>query len=255
MGRLPFWVRPVARWLAANARASAARREAGKSALAALYEPVRMLALEIGRRLAAAGVLDASEDVFHLCWADLQAYLGGEWDGAGARVLVADRKGRREAWLAEEADDWYVLDAEGRSAHLPAAAAPAAGAAVPVPEDLRDRQGTRLAGVGVAAGRAAGRARIVRHPEHGHRLVRGEILIAPSTDPGWTPLFLRAAGVVMEIGGYLSHGAIVAREYGIPAVVNIPGLLGTVTDGQPVTMDGDSGWILISPSPSPSPEV
>ena len=105
--------------------------------------------------------------------------------------------------------------------------------------------GRRLVGVGVAAGRTSGRARIVRHPENGHRLERGEILIAPSTDPGWTPLFLRAAGVIMEVGGYLSHGAIVAREYGIPAVVNVPGLLGTVKDGQNVTVDGDSGWIVL----------
>lgn len=65
--------------------------------------------------------------------------------------------------------------------------------------------------------------RILRHPNEGHRLGHGEILVAPSTDPGWTPLFMRAAAVVMEVGGFHSHGAIVAREFGIPAVANIPG--------------------------------
>jgi pyruvate,water dikinase len=67
--------------------------------------------------------------------------------------------------------------------------------------------------------------------------------VAPATDPAWTPLFLRAAAVAAEVGGYLSHTAIVAREYGLPAVVNIPDLLATVHDGQPVTVDGNAGVI------------
>jgi len=71
------------------------------------------------------------------------------------------------------------------------------------------------------------------------------VLVAPSTDPGWTPLFLRASAVVMEVGGYLSHGAIVAREYGIPAVVNLPGLLSSVKDGQRLVVDGDAGTITL----------
>jgi pyruvate,water dikinase len=76
-------------------------------------------------------------------------------------------------------------------------------------------------------------------------LQNGEVLVAPSTDPGWTPLFLRASAVVMETGGYLSHGAIVAREYGIPAVVNIPGLLDRVRDGQHLLVDGDAGKVIL----------
>ena len=67
-----------------------------------------------------------------------------------------------------------------------------------------------------------GTARVVRLPQDGARLRAGEILIAPLTDPGWTPLFLLAAGLLMETGGYLSHGAIVAREYGIPAALKVP---------------------------------
>ena len=70
------------------------------------------------------------------------------------------------------------------------------------------------------------------------------MLVAPSTDPGWTPLFLRASAVVMEVGGYLSHGAIVAREYGIPAVVNIPGLLTAIHDGDRLVVDGDRGRVI-----------
>ena len=73
----------------------------------------------------------------------------------------------------------------------------------------------------------------------------GEILVTPSTDPGWTPLFLRAGALVMETGGYLSHGAIVAREFGIPAVVNIPGVLDRVHDGDKLLVDGNRGIVAV----------
>jgi pyruvate,water dikinase len=95
----------------------------------------------------------------------------------------------------------------------------------------------------VAAGRATGVARVVPHPEEGPKLAHGEFLVPPFTDPGWTPLFLRASAIVMEIGGYLSHGATVAREYGIPAVVNIPRILDHVRDGDTLHVDGDAGLV------------
>jgi len=77
----------------------------------------------------------------------------------------------------------------------------------------------------------------------GAYLEPGEILVAPSTDPGWTPLFLTTGGLVMEMGGPMSHGAIVAREYGIPAVVGVPDATGRITTGQRITVDGSSGEI------------
>jgi rifampicin phosphotransferase len=70
-------------------------------------------------------------------------------------------------------------------------------------------------------------------------------MVAPSTDPGWTPLFLKASAVIMETGGFLSHGAIVAREYGIPAVVNIPGVMRVIKEGRKVDVDGDEGEIFL----------
>ncbi len=73
----------------------------------------------------------------------------------------------------------------------------------------------------------------------------GEILVAPSTDPGWTPLFLTAGGLVMEMGGMMSHGAVVAREYGIPAVVGVAGATERITTGQHITIDGSAGTITL----------
>ena len=105
--------------------------------------------------------------------------------------------------------------------------------------------GRRLRGAGVSSGRARGPARVIRHPSEGSRLRPGDVLVAPSTDPGWTPLFLRASAVVMEVGGYLSHGAIVAREYGLPAVVNVPGAVTAIRDDQLLSVDGDTGEVIL----------
>jgi pyruvate,water dikinase len=79
----------------------------------------------------------------------------------------------------------------------------------------------------------------------GARLEPGEILVAPSTDPGWTPLFLTAGGLVMEMGGMMSHGAVVAREYGIPAVVGVAGATEQITTGQRLTIDGSAGTVAV----------
>ena len=101
-------------------------------------------------------------------------------------------------------------------------------------------------GIAVSPGAAEGIARLVRHPGDAAHLQQGDILCAPSTDPGWTPLFLRASAIVMETGGYLSHGSIVAREYGIPAVANVPGILSALQDGERIFVDGSQGKIVKS---------
>jgi rifampicin phosphotransferase len=87
-------------------------------------------------------------------------------------------------------------------------------------------------------------ARVILDPR-GARLEPGEVLVAPSTDPGWTPLFLTAGGVVMEMGGAMSHGAVVAREYGIPAVVGLPDATERIATGQRITVDGSEGTITL----------
>ena len=108
---------------------------------------------------------------------------------------------------------------------------------------ISGRQGQSWEGIGAAPGHARGKARVIRDPREGNTLESGEILVAPSTDPGWPPLFLRAAGIVMASGGYLSHGAIVAREYGITAVVNLPGILDDLKSGDVLVVDGDTGRV------------
>ena len=101
-----------------------------------------------------------------------------------------------------------------------------------------------LTGFPASPGRVTAQARVILDPI-GARLEPGEVLVAPSTDPGWTPLFLTATGLVMEMGGTMSHGAVVAREYGIPAVVGVPGATERITTGQRITIDGSAGTVFL----------
>lgn len=104
-----------------------------------------------------------------------------------------------------------------------------------------------LQGTPASPGIVTARAQVILDP-HGARLAPGEILVAPTTDPGWTPLFLSAGGLVMEMGGAMAHGAIVAREYGIPAVVGVAGATERITTGNRITVDGTAGTIVIEHS-------
>lgn len=247
IARLPPLIRLVARWLAAQTRQAAARREIGRSAFMSVSQVLRTLALEIGNRLVRTGVLDHAADVFDLTKVDLEAYAYGTWDGRGARMLVADRHAQRSRWLQESAPDVVMLDTHGHPVGLSAegGAAPAASSSTARAKPVSPASGILLHGIGAATGCVSGSARILRDPRDGARLRAGDIMVVPSTDPGWTPLFLRAGGLVTETGGYLSHGAIVAREYGIPAVVSVPNLLARVTDGQHMTVDGDAGEVCL----------
>ncbi len=102
-----------------------------------------------------------------------------------------------------------------------------------------------LRGIACSAGIAEGRARIILNPEDAVRIENGDILIARAVNPGWTPLFVPAAGIVSEIGGALSHGAIIAREYGLPMVAAVVGITTKIQDGQRIRLNGFSGTVEI----------
>ncbi len=215
--KINMWVR--------QARKGAEMREMARSVLIKSYEPSRLILQDLGRRLVDRGILDETTDVYHCAMPEIIDILAGHWDGTGLKVLVEDRKRIREELSELEPPD-VIIDE--------------------TPQPLaqqHENHGAVLSGLGVAAGSASGSARLIRHPEENSRLLAGDVLVAPSTDPGWTPMFLRAKAVVMEVGGYLSHGAIVAREYGIPAVVNVPGVMKSLKDGEQLTVDGDEGKV------------
>jgi phosphohistidine swiveling domain-containing protein len=159
-------------------------------------------------------------------------------DPEGTRFLRVEEL---EAALAGAlAPEELRATAERRARELPATD-PAefleGDAALPVFEE----SATRLQGLGVSPGLARGRARVLRRPEEGHLLREGEILVVPSSDPGWTPLLYRAGGLVLELGSQLGHGSIVARELRLPAIANIPHATHRLRDGEELSLDGRSG--------------
>jgi len=243
LARLTFLKRPLIRWMADQVRKGSALRERAKSTLVGLLFPYRRIAMEVGRRLVELGHLDRPEQAFQLSMTEVELFLSGDWNGRGARALAHDRRLRDEAWSRQTPADIYVLDSDGRPAELPVAMERPTTQVEPVRID------GGMKGVGVSNGRHTGIARVLHHPNEGARLGDGEIMIAPSTDPGWTPLFLRAGAVVTQTGGYLSHSSIVSREYGLPCVVNVPGILSLVKDGQLITVDGDTGVVILHDSP------
>lgn len=101
-----------------------------------------------------------------------------------------------------------------------------------------------LAGAPVSAGVIEGVAKVVLDPAI-EQVLPGEILVAPFTDPGWTPLFINAAGLVLEVGGLMTHGSVIAREYGIPAVVGVLDATKLIQTGQRLRVSGDAGYVEI----------
>jgi pyruvate,water dikinase len=114
-----------------------------------------------------------------------------------------------------------------------------------VPKEVEIPKADVLKGLPLSPGRVTGPARVIMDPRKNAHIERGEILVCPVTDTGWTPLFIMAKGLVVDVGGLLSHGSIVAREYGIPGVLNV--MVGTkfIQTGQIITVDGDRGEVYL----------
>lgn len=209
-----------------RARELAGLREAGKFAgLYALRDRRRRLLL-IGAELQAKGLLERADDVMFLTLPELRTVMDR---GDDLRETAAERQSKYARELRRRTVPVALLcDGTDVETLLPA----------------RTPDGRTLTGAGAAAGRVSGRARVVRDPADAH-VEPGEILIAPTTDPGWTPLFLTAGGLVTETGAVMAHGPTVAREYGIPAVICVPGATGRIRTGQLITIDGAAGTVTI----------
>ena len=193
-------------------------RETAKFYLMLGYEQIRRALLELDRRYQLDG------GIFYLVPDELRRLI----DGEVLSDVITARKTKRELMLQIEVPDVIFSDALDQI-----------GTATPL--ETVDT----LTGVGVSAGIATGQARVLLTPTDVRPSDRNYILVCPSTDPAWTPLFLHAAGLVMERGGILSHGAVVAREYGVPAVANIPNATRRITEGQTLHVDGNQGTISI----------
>lgn len=202
-------------------------REVPKFHFVEVLYRARGLLLEIADELCAAGRLAARDDIFMLRLNEVRRAIGGEDARAIARerrasyTLEMSRKKLPRVYLSDGTEPETI----GRS-------------------NAPNMEGN-LIGTPASAGRVTARARVIMDPV-GAVLLPGEVLVAPSTDPGWTPLFLTAAGLVMEMGGAMSHGSVVARECGIPAVVGVEHATTRIKTGDLLIVDGASGVVEIA---------
>ena len=223
-------------WTLRRVRQLVGLRESPKFLLIVALGAMREHLKAVGEELVTTDVIDQVDDVFFLDLRDARRGLAGE----DLRTQVAERREAYEQELKRRHIPRLLLSDGTEPEAVASAAARPDGA---------------LAGSPASAGTVTGKARVVLDPVGAH-LEPGEILVAPSTDPGWTPLFLTAGGLVMEMGGSNSHGAVVAREYGIPAVVGVPEATHKIETGQLITVAGAAGLVSLAAArdaaPSPS---
>jgi rifampicin phosphotransferase len=214
-----------------RAHALAGFREMTRFVVGLRLSQARELLWPVGEELARAGRLKEAADLFFLTLPEAHALLSG----ADLRERVSERR--------------VTFARELRRRHVPLVLLSDGTEPTAPPQTTQStaRSEGTLQGTPASAGRVTATARVILDP-HDARLSPGEILVAPSTDPGWTPLFLKAAGLVMEVGGAMAHGAIVAREYGIPAVVGVAGATERIATGSRLTLDGTAGTVVIEPS-------
>ena len=208
-------------------------RERSKTNIIRVVHEVRMSVLEIGRRAVARGEIDAPRDVCLLFTDELHELARGTL--TGTRAIVAERQCHLD-WLAS-LEPPFLFDAPPP----PNTEWPQRGANPPRQAVV----GEALTGLPGCAGVARGRARVVMHPSDPTALEPGDVLVAPMTDPAWTPLFVPAAAVVVDVGAPLSHAIIVSRELGIPCVVSVTGATARIPDGAIVEVNGDLGTVTV----------
>src|SRR5262249_44544137 len=180
------------------------------------------------------GRFQEPEDVFFLTADEIDALVSGaEMFPGHVRDLVALRRHAHHQLAAMTPPDSIRL-AHGE--YLPAN---------PGTADAAASDDGALAAVGACGGAATGRATILTDVSESHRLTRGDVLVTRQTDPGWGPVFPLISGLVMERGGMLSHGAIIAREFGIPSVVGVRNATARIPQGGSVTVDGDRGVVRV----------
>ncbi len=226
------WIRVrLVRWAAERVRGLTGLRETPKFAIVRGFALIRAAFLRVGQKMVTEGTISQAADVFFLHLRELKQLAAGaqcDW-----QALVVER---RAAYLREMRRKLIprVLLSDGMAFYEGVSAPPGAA---------EGENASILVGSPVSPGVVEGTAHVVFDP-HTAQLVPGEILVCPGTDPAWTPLFLAAGGLIMEVGGMMTHGAVVAREYGIPAVVGVSRATARILTGERLQVDGASGKIV-----------
>jgi pyruvate,water dikinase len=227
-GQLGFFRRRFFDRLLASTIAYIDLRERISLAMSKDSYQMRRILLALGEQLLRRGAIDNYDDIFYLTREELHALTNGALTSAAAKVLITSRKAEMEADAQVEPPSTLCGDT-----------VLTVRASVTSDQDF-------LSGIGGSSGWACGNARIILDPTKApKRLNNDDILVVPFSDVGWTPLFSGICGIVAETGGQLSHTSIVAREYGIPAVVSVKQATRIIRDGQAVAVDGTRGRVYL----------
>jgi len=227
LARLGPFKRAGFRFLLERARRGTRLREELKSESVRRLALTRSTLLELGRRFVTRGLLASPDDVFFLRWAELSVVIASVDEKIWRRKVARARTEHRK-WQPLTPPPVVVGRLDPTTALPP-----------PVPN------ATVLKGLAVSSGVLEGIARVVLRSDDDTRVGSGEILVAPFTDPGWAPYFVSAGALVVDLGGMLSHGSIIAREYGIPAVVNVGHGTRRIRSGSRIRVDGFRGEVTI----------
>jgi pyruvate,water dikinase len=222
----------LARFFTHRLRELMGMRESPKFFMVRLMAALRFELLKVGDEFVQSGELDSRDDLFYLTFPEQAAFASGKIPPDGEEGWKSLIDSRREAYSREllRRQIPRLLLSDGRAFYT-GLSAPAGSTAL-------------LTGSPVSPGLVTGLVRIVLDPRQSG-LLPGEILVCPGTDPSWTPLFLTAAGLIMEVGGMMTHGAVVAREYGIPAVVGVDRATTRLMNGQLISLNGSTGEITV----------
>ena len=231
---LPYWQFRFRLWLA---RKYNYIREEVAFHFGYTWPVLRPMALELGRRMTAAGTFGQPEDTFYLVTEELRRAIAGRERGEALPELgelAAERRELREA----------------RKRHHPPGTVPQEaskikGIAFKETQIKNDDTSDTMRGFAVSSGRVTAPASVILGPEDFDNMRPGSILVSPLTTPAWTQLFAHAVGLVTDMGSILAHGSIVAREYGIPAVLGVGNGTVRIKHGQTLTIDGDVGTVVI----------
>ncbi|MBL7162677.1 MAG: hypothetical protein ISS57_08730 [Anaerolineales bacterium] len=219
----------LVRFAANRYRAVGGMREAPKFFAIRMMGIIRQGLLESGQNFVDAGLLDQADDLFFLYIRELNEIVQQAQFPPDIRTRIAERRVLRKREMLRKQIP-RVLLSDGTAFYE--------GVAAPDGDD------NAIVGDPVSPGVVEGNVRVVLNP-HETQLKPGEILVCPGTDPAWTPLFLAAGGLIMEVGGMMTHGSVVAREYGIPAVVGVHQATTRLETGQRIRMNGSTGQIEV----------
>ncbi len=218
-----------------TARVLVPGRERTKLTAMMTIHEVRLPIYELGRRMTERGAIDSPRDIWLLRDAELEDFIA---DPESMTEMIRERGENFEA--LSDLQDPFIINGEVP----PLSEWAQRGSSVEAAE-----AGDELAGIPGSPGVVTGRARVITDPGDPRGLEPGEILVAPITDPSWTPLFIPAAGVVVEVGAPLSHSVIVSREFGIPCVTGIFEAVSKIPNGAIISINGNTGTVTIAELP------